>query len=271
MKSKKTTAIATAIRGDFVQSYQGEDLIHDVFDYIDGLDAKSLCDDAKTLSDARGFTVYVLGGILQMLLKTEKYKELGYSSFQQFVDEHLGLTKSSAYDWISIYDNVVESMVPWSQIEHLGWTKIRLFAKCLTPQNASYWIAHAEKMNAAQLRDFVRDQKEIAAEKQVNSGLAHVTQKVSTQVDGEGGKTPTPNDAGSCVPATSQHEKQVPPLVTPEVLDTVRIRCTFHLAPDQKGVLEDAIRLMKIECGSEYASVALTNICQYFLATYDPR
>ena len=98
--------------------------------------------------------------------------------------DNLGIPKSTAYEWSDIYINLVEANIPWDQIAHIGWTKIRLFAKCLTKENWKQWIDLAEKNNASVLRKLVSDKKKAAADS-LKEVTPDIENKVSTHVENE--------------------------------------------------------------------------------------
>ncbi|MEH6467443.1 MAG: hypothetical protein V7722_07405 [Porticoccus sp.] len=256
------------ISGSLLDKYEGENLIKDVGYVIENLDAKSALSAAAKLSNARGLGVFCMGGILTIIREQRCYEELGYESFKQFVEKDLGLARSTANDWIAIYINLVNSEVPWDEISHLGWTKIRLFARYLTKENWKQWIEIAEQNNAMQLRGYVREHVKSAAAIEADKGNPFIDSEVPTQVATDDLAVVSNS---SKVEASAASISTDAPLVTPEVASSVKKKYIFHVPVDDQGTVDDALQQVMIESGTEYPSVALVYLCMNFSSSYDPR
>jgi hypothetical protein len=271
MKEKQqvsTKLTIESISRSALDSYKGKNLVFDVAQLVETLDAPSALSGVVKLSDMRGLTIFCLGGILNIIRQQKYYRDYGYKSFQGFLNEYLGLNRSTANDWMAIYVNLVESEVPWNSIKHLGWTKIRLFARCLTKDNWMQWIKVAEERNAAQLRKYVAAEKQKAARLEKAKGNPFIEANLSSHEDIA--KDTYESEHEIVAVDSTVESKELTPLVTPEVAVTVRKTYSFLLAVDEQETVEEALALAMVDSETDIKSFALTNICVHFLATYEP-
>ena len=160
LKTDSESLVFKNIMGSDSSKDEGGDRIGLVKSYVQDLDEGTALQSAKNCSNVRGFTVFVLGGVLQAIRDNGWHKGYGYQSFKAMAEEGVGLSQSTAYDYIKIYSCLTESGVSWSDIKHIGWTKIRWFAKHLTQDNVAQWIQDAEDKNVVQLKYFVKQEVE---------------------------------------------------------------------------------------------------------------
>ncbi len=264
-QKKGTKLTPDTISKSLLDSYQGKNLIFEVACVVENLDAETALKKAIDCSDLRGFVVFYMGGILNIIRQQKYYQSQGYKSFKEYLGS-IGLNRSTANDWMAVYVNLVESDVPWESIGHIGWTKIRLFARCLTKDNWQQWIEIAEGRSATELRKYVAAEKLKAASLEKAKGNPFVESNLSTHEDISNGTGETECQPDSVDSATQS--KSVKPLVTPEVAVTVKQTYSFLLALDQQETVEEALALAMAESETDFKSVALTNICMHFLATF---
>ena len=252
--------------GDFKGSGITGDLIENTAITIEKLNKDQAYQRIKQHSDLGGFNAFCIGGVLSIINSLGWYKDYGHNSFKSFVIEELGISTSTAYDNINIYNKLIESEVSWSSIEHIGWTKIRLFAKCLTQQNVDEWIKVAENMNAEELREYVKHE----AKASLNSpSVVDKYMEVSTQVDNLNIQSSEEN-VGEVIPTSEPPSflvKEKPTMVTKKVAENIPMTRTFKLYPDQDEVVKQALEIAKDQLDTKHSNVALTNICMDFLAS----
>jgi hypothetical protein len=159
---------------------------------------------------------------------------------------------------MKIYSCLTESGVSWNDIEHIGWTKIRWFAKHLTQDNVDQWIQEAENKNIEQLKTFVKQEVDSVATVAVLPKINPAAMaEVSTQVD------TSPGDSGG--ENVVEDEDAKPPLVTEaSALDTAHIR-QFKLYPEQEIAVNQALEHVKAELQTEHNGSALEGVCIAYL------
>jgi len=246
------------------------DLLLAVASHIDSLEEEQALHELRQVSEVRGFNAFYMGGLLLRTQKSGWYLTEGYTFFKDFVERSVGLARSTAYDFMRIYENLVGSKVAWNQVEHLGWTKIRLIARYLTSDNVQSWSAAAEKRNAAQLREFVKETVKQGQEKlssQSNPLLAKIvvpakdkTTNVSTHAD-----TSTADVATDGHPPV-QAPVDDPPLVTKEAAENTLITRSFKLYQDQDELVTAALERVQSEGAASTKSGALTLVCMSYLS-----
>lgn len=203
---------------------QHDDLIVNIVADIGGLDAESALKAIPVLLDGAEENYFKLGGVLSMIHANKFWKTLEQykdANFKDFVEAEYGIAYRRAMVWIEIYDKLVESGVPWSKIQNVGWTKIRDLAKILTIDNVDEWVHRALNSTVHQLQELIG---KAMAGTLPNSGIVPV--------------------AGDNSGVTT---------------------FTVKVHPDQKTNIIEAINKAKLESETEYAGVALDNICTNYL------
>jgi hypothetical protein len=101
-------------------------------------------EEAKASMDryvnAQGFEAFLLGGILNCIKCSHWYQEYGYSSFEDMVENRLGISIFTAHDYMELYDALKGEYIPWKKIKHLGWTKLKWYGKNVTEHNVDEWL-----------------------------------------------------------------------------------------------------------------------------------
>ena len=256
-------ALFKNITGTLLSKEDGGDIIEQIKYYVEGLDFETAQLCVQKCSDVRGFSVFLLGGILQAVNENKWYVEYGYSSFLAMLEQGLGLSQSAAYDYMKIYRCLIDSGVSWEQIEHVGWTKVRWFAKHLTQNNVDQWVQEAEARNVAELKKFIQQEYASVAGKAIlpKYDPTAVTE-VSTQVDN------LPD--GLAANQSSVKEDIAPALITEaSSLETLHNR-QFKLYPLQEASINDAISKAKEELPTPYENEALAAICLGYVVGNSP-
>ena len=240
-----------------------ENLISEVTHHIENLDKVQARELMHRCADARVFNAFVLGGALSVINSSKWYKDYGHSSFKDLVTNGLGMSTSATYNYIKIYDWLLEADVPWEKLEHIGWTKIRLFARYLEKGNIDEWIEVAAKMNAGELHQYAKSRAEEAAKKAlVPKHIGCAIEEESTHVD-----TSAANDDNH---SENGEETEKMALVTEEAALKTQQTKTFRFYPEQLKIVEVAIEMVMKDSGTSSRRVALERICTSFVASYQP-
>jgi hypothetical protein len=110
------------------------------------------------LLNAADENYFRLGGYLWTISANRYYKTVGFKNFNEFV-ETVGLKRRKAQYWMQIYDDLIESGVPWAKVKDVGWTKLRGLADILTVENADEWVQRALNSTVLQLREAIAKAK----------------------------------------------------------------------------------------------------------------
>ena len=132
----------------------GDDLIIDIVQTVENLKEKEARELVVQLCEGAEFTFFKLGGVLSVIQANGWYAP--YGSFKDYVETERGINYRTARYWISIYNGIVESGVPWVKVKHLGWTKLKEIVPVLSLDNVDHWVAVAEKQTTLQLIETVR-------------------------------------------------------------------------------------------------------------------
>lgn len=132
----------------------GDDLIIDIVQTVENLKATEARELVVQLCEGAEFTFFKLGGVLSVIQANGWYEP--YASFKDYVETERGINYRTARYWISIYNGIVESGVPWAKVKHLGWTKLKEIVPVLTLDNVDHWVALAEKQTTLQLIETVK-------------------------------------------------------------------------------------------------------------------
>ena len=116
-------------------------LIHDVAVEIENLTKTKALNQAAQLSEDIEANYFKLGGVLKLILSQQWYD--GFPSFDSFVLEKFGFQVRKAHYLIQIFTNLVDKQIPWENVSHLGWTKLKDLAPILTLENLEDWVKKA--------------------------------------------------------------------------------------------------------------------------------
>ena len=222
------------------KEHKFDDALQNTGCMIEKLDKENALKHAKLVWETRAYCAFHFGGVLSVIQSHKWYKAYGFSTFRDFVGDKFGISKSTAYDFISIYINLIEKEIPWKKIEHLGWTKIRLIGRFLTQKNLEEWIDIAQSKNAIELRDFVK-----AELRKEQSELIAGPPKLSTRVDIDDSK---------------------PKLISKELAESIPVRVVYTLFPEQKSIVDTAIERAMQASDNSNKNVALEYICMDYLS-----
>jgi len=135
------------------------DLIVSTVVEIEHLSRDAAVELGHTLTDDTDFNYFKLGGVLSVLMENGWYKELGYDSWPDFINEEYGLGKRKSQYLIQIYNGLVESGVAWDDVKDLKWTKLKELSHILTKENAAEWVEIARDLTVLQLQEKIKQFK----------------------------------------------------------------------------------------------------------------
>jgi hypothetical protein len=143
------------------QDYDDE-VNHDpvVIDLIRG--TNNLTELAYDLYSKHEELYYKLGGILVDIKNRKLYTVEGYEDtadgFIEYVKDHIGPRKRSAYYLMSTYKHLREADLTSEDLRGIGWTKVRVL-KDLKGDKLLEWIEKAKTMTRAELEEALQGQK----------------------------------------------------------------------------------------------------------------
>ncbi len=125
-------------------------LILDIAHEVETFTKTKALNEAERLAENVELNYFKLGGVLKLINDNSWFE--GFDSFGLFVTEKYGFKDRKARYLIEIYDNLVTKQIPWEKVSVLGWTKLKILAKTLTPDNVDEWVAKAEKLTVIELQ-----------------------------------------------------------------------------------------------------------------------
>lgn len=131
------------------------DLIVKLVQEISNLSAEDAIKEVPDLLNGADENHFKLGGVLSLISTSKFFKVDGFENFKDFVEGKFGIQYRRAMYWITIYDALVESGVPWEKVQHVGWTKLRDLAPILTLDNVDEWVERAMGLTTIQLQDAI--------------------------------------------------------------------------------------------------------------------
>lgn len=130
------------------------DPIQQVSSDIENLDDQwEIEKEISSVQSSQGISGFKLGGLLQRLNLKGAFDE--GVTFKAYIDDKFGVRYRKAMQLVSNYNGIINSNVAWSDIEDLGWTKVAIILKVITPENVKEWVAKAKSVNNPTLRKMV--------------------------------------------------------------------------------------------------------------------
>jgi len=154
-QKKKSQALVKSetLNGEIVD----EDLIVDIVQDVETMNEQDARKTVAALSENTEKTFFKLGGVLSVILKNKWYAPYGH--FRDLVENEYGIHYRRAMYWISIYDNLVESKVPWSKVKEIGWAKLKELADIITVDNVDDWVQIAKSQPQLKFMETVKAAK----------------------------------------------------------------------------------------------------------------
>lgn len=80
----------------------------------------------------------------------------GYSTFNEYCDQELGMKPRKARYFVAIAEAVSKLGVNWNDVVHIGWRKLAALTPVLTSDNYNDWISRAEEHTVDQITEMVK-------------------------------------------------------------------------------------------------------------------
>ncbi|MCL4743808.1 MAG: hypothetical protein KJZ83_00185 [Burkholderiaceae bacterium] len=135
----------------------GDDVLSDLVHEIENMKENEARAVVTALNNETEMTLFKLGGVLSVIQANGWYEP--YASFREYVEKELGMHYRRAAYWVSIYNHLAESKVPWEKVKDLGWTKLKEIAEVLTIENVDEWVSLANSQTTLQLIETVKGHK----------------------------------------------------------------------------------------------------------------
>ena len=153
----------------------GVDLIEETVAEVEAMNRAAAFRKVPKLLGSIDQDYFQLGLILSHI-KANKWWKKG-QTFKDCIEVKFGLKYRKAMYLLKIADDLVDSEVPWSKVESVGWTKLKEIAPVLNNDNVDDWVEKAETCNTLELKELVKAHKEGDLDP---SELPEVTDSVST-------------------------------------------------------------------------------------------
>jgi hypothetical protein len=98
-----------------------------------------------------------LGERMQEVYRGDMYRDWGFDSWKEYVDEELGFGMRKARYLVQLHEwfgTLPSSIQKW--VRELGWTKARLLMGCVTKENAAEWRKRVEGKTVSQIEDMLK-------------------------------------------------------------------------------------------------------------------
>jgi hypothetical protein len=159
--SAKTIAGGKSTKCTGVQKLDKADPLFQTAQEVEPLSKEKAFALVEELIAEGGMNDFRLGGALAVIhdkCKAGDHEWLdGCKSFRDICGKRVKYHYRKAMYLIDIYKHLVEQQIPWEQVKHLGWSKLRVLAakKVLTKKNAAAWVSKAEKLTVEELQNEV--------------------------------------------------------------------------------------------------------------------
>lgn len=152
-KAASPKAKATTTTKDKVETTAQSDEIADTAAAIENMTEEAATSELRQLLEAQSFDEFRMGGILAKIQTENWFGE--YDNFRSLVEAEYHINYRKAMYLVGLYNDLVESGVPWAKVKHLGWTKLKDLAGILTTDNADEVLKAVDGMNALQVAAYV--------------------------------------------------------------------------------------------------------------------
>lgn len=115
----------------------------------------------EELSEQSGYAMFKQGGLFARIKSQGWYDP--FDSFEEWVAQVHGMAKRKAQYSIAIYENLVNSEIPFEKVKGLKWSKLKEIAPIMTKETADEWIEKAQTMNVSNLIEEVKAHKKAMA------------------------------------------------------------------------------------------------------------
>jgi len=127
-----------------------------------------------------------LGQLLSEVKRTKLFKFRGYPTFKEFVEQEFNLSSSFANKLVSNYDVFVAELdVDEMAMKQIGLDKLNMIkpmVKDVPFQESEEWIKKAEQLSTTELREEIKEIKELKKDQNLNPKDVLVDQFFETMV-----------------------------------------------------------------------------------------
>ena len=139
--------------------------------------AESVREEIKEECERIEESYIVLAQLLHESVENGYFVRWGYSTFDEYVNEELGISYRKAAYLVQIANVVKNLKIDWHDIEGIGWTRMRTIVPALKQDGVvGDWLELAGELSVKDLEKLVKDNK-IGAEISSSGGDAVVTLK----------------------------------------------------------------------------------------------
>ncbi len=130
------------------------DIIETVATYVNALTEQAVFSAITNAIDGEGLSDFKLGALLARVQDDKLWKG-SFNSLQEFIEAQ-GIAYHKGMYLIRTFNTLVGIDVPWSKVQHLGWTKLKELSLIITQDNADQWIEVATHCSVLQLAEAIR-------------------------------------------------------------------------------------------------------------------
>lgn len=116
-------------------------------------------------------THFAVGGIMARINEESWWKDYGFESFKEYVEEECGQSYRTTMYWVQIYNDLLKSEIAFESVEDIGWSKLKEISGMLTPENADEWLQRAREMSLKQLIEYVKAMKSGGSSSEEGEGV----------------------------------------------------------------------------------------------------
>ncbi|QIG66701.1 putative ribonuclease E/G family protein [Rhizobium phage RHph_TM16] len=158
----KSTAVATShiLHGDVLSADEFSTTVAE----IENLKQKDALDLVGKLVDQSELTLFKLGAVLSRIQEEEWFKDQGFSTFREYIENRHSFGYRTAMYQIGIYKDLVASGVSYTAVSGVPWSKLKEIASVISPENVEEWVKSATDNTIDTLRVLVRNFKSAGKE-----------------------------------------------------------------------------------------------------------
>lgn len=149
------------------------DWLQDTHMVIENLQQHEAVNQLTNLTDQSDRSWYCIGGILSQIRDNQWWQIKGYASFDDFVEDELGIAKARAASWMRNYRAVLNLGITTADLSEVGWTKLKDALPYMTSTNKDELLGHARTLTCKAFITYLK-------------GLAGETKKKKTTSVGSG-------------------------------------------------------------------------------------
>lgn len=106
--------------------------------------------------------IFEIARVLYFIKENQEYKEWGYASFQNYIEEEFSNKARSAFYYVSMHEKLIKLAKNKEQadaIKSIGYTKAKEILTIATPESLDEWIKTAKKCGTNQVIELVKKEK----------------------------------------------------------------------------------------------------------------